>query len=91
MTVVRAILDVLGRGEELIEWVTDRPGHDRRYAMAYDRARDELGWRPEHTFEEGLEETVAWYRSNAEWWQERFETAHAESRARIESWSGNGA
>ncbi len=52
-----------------ITFVTDRPGHDARYAIAPDRIRDELGWRPSVTVEEGLERTVQWYLDNTGWWQ----------------------
>ena len=54
---------------ELIEFVTDRPGHDRRYAINAGRIRDELGWRPEVDFAGGLARTVDWYLANREWWQ----------------------
>lgn len=50
--------------------MTDRPGHDARYAIAPDRIRDELGWRPSVTVEEGLALTVQWYLDNADWWQQ---------------------
>ncbi|PJE28999.1 dTDP-glucose 4,6-dehydratase [Pseudooceanicola antarcticus] len=55
--------------EDLITFVTDRPGHDRRYAIDASRLRDELGWQPRVTLEEGLEQTVAWYLENRPWWQ----------------------
>ena len=54
---------------ELITFVTDRPGHDARYAIDPSRIRDELGWRPSVTVEEGLEQTVQWYLDNEDWWQ----------------------
>lgn len=60
--VVRAILAELGKGEDAIEFVEDRPGHDRRYAVDPTKAKRELGWRAEVSFEEGLRETVRWYR-----------------------------
>jgi dTDP-glucose 4,6-dehydratase len=59
--VVRAILNALHKPHDLISFVTDRKGHDRRYAVDSSRARSELGWAPTHAFEEGLDETVAWY------------------------------
>ncbi len=65
--VVRAILALTGRDESLIRHVPDRPGHDRRYAMNSRKIREQLGWRPRHGFEEGLAETVAWYRANGAW------------------------
>ncbi len=54
---------------DLITYVTDRPGHDLRYAINPSRMRDELGWRPSVTLEQGLAKTVAWYLDNADWWQ----------------------
>ena len=54
---------------ELITFVTDRPGHDARYAIDPSRIREELGWRPSVTVEEGLRKTVAWYLENEEWWR----------------------
>jgi dTDP-glucose 4,6-dehydratase len=66
--VVRRILELTGRDETLIEHVTDRLGHDRRYSLAWERAA-ELGWKPEIRFAEGLEATVDWYRSNPWWWE----------------------
>jgi dTDP-glucose 4,6-dehydratase len=67
LDVVRAILRLTGRDESLIRHVPDRPGHDRRYAMNAAKIRDRLGWRPRRTFDEGLAETVAWYRDNRAW------------------------
>ncbi|MCX5672439.1 MAG: dTDP-glucose 4,6-dehydratase [Planctomycetota bacterium] len=67
--VVRGILRQLGKPESLIEHVTDRPGHDRRYAIDSRRAQQELGWRPETVFEEGLARTIRWYRDHADWWR----------------------
>ena len=59
--IVRGILAPLGKPETLIKYVTDRPGHDRRYAIDATKMRTELGWTPAHTFEKGLAETVKWY------------------------------
>ena len=67
MSVVRDVLRLLERDEALIEFVADRPGHDRRYAIDYSRARDELGWSPNVVFAEGLADTVDWYRANGAW------------------------
>ena len=69
LDVVRAILGHTGRDESLIRSVPDRPGHDRRYAIDAAKIRDELGWRPRRAFEQGLAETVAWYRDNRTWWE----------------------
>jgi dTDP-glucose 4,6-dehydratase len=58
-----------GSYADLITFVTDRPGHDARYAIDPSRIRDELGWRPSVTVEEGLEKTVLWYLNNENWWK----------------------
>jgi dTDP-glucose 4,6-dehydratase len=63
------LLSLLGKPESLITYVKDRLGHDRRYAMDITRIRDRLGWRPSRNFEQGLRETVEWYRTNEEWWR----------------------
>lgn len=69
LEVVRRILDLTGGSPDLVRHVTDRPGHDRRYAVDSSKLRD-LGWTPKHSFDAGgLEETVAWYRENREWWE----------------------
>ena len=76
LEVVEAICGVLDQAfpdrpphKSLIEFVTDRPGHDFRYAVNFDRIRTELGWQPRHTFERGLAETVHWYLDNEAWWR----------------------
>src|SRR5215217_1550189 len=66
--VVQKILELTGRDESLIEYVTDRPGHDRRYSLSSDKLRDELGWAPQMEWDEGLTHTVDWYRDNEWWW-----------------------
>ena len=67
--VLRAILEAMGEPADAFDWVKDRPGHDRRYAIDPTKLRTELGWRPVHTdFASGLEETIRWYRDNEEWW-----------------------
>jgi dTDP-glucose 4,6-dehydratase len=66
--VVRRIIALCGRDESLIEYVTDRPGHDRRYSLSSAKVRA-LGWEPRMRFEQGLEHTVAWYRENGWWWE----------------------
>ncbi len=66
--VVRRILALTGRDESLIEYVTDRPGHDRRYSLSSAKIR-ELGWEPSRRFQEGLAQTVDWYRDNEWWWE----------------------
>jgi dTDP-glucose 4,6-dehydratase len=69
LQVVRSILKALGGSEELIRHTKDRPGHDRRYAIDYSRARAELSWTPTVDFDEGLAGTVTWYRENPWWWR----------------------
>lgn len=69
MEITRLILDLMGAGEEMIEYVPDRKGHDFRYAMDYSKAGNELGWEPKINFTEGLAKTVEWYKSNEEWWR----------------------
>jgi dTDP-glucose 4,6-dehydratase len=69
MFVVTEILKLVGKGEDLITYVKDRPGHDRRYAMDSSKARAQLGWTPTYTFEEGLQQTVEWYLANKPWWE----------------------
>ena len=64
-----AILQGIGVGEEMIEYVKDRPGHDRRYAIRSNKAKAELGWQPRISFEEGIRQTVDWYKNNPEWWR----------------------
>ena len=68
ISVVKMILSILGRPESLIKFVLDRPGHDLRYAMDFRRAEEDLDWKPEVPFEEGLRDTVKWYVENQEWW-----------------------
>ena len=57
-----------GGDESLIEYVRDRPGHDRRYSLSSEKLKEELGWEAQVHFAEGLERTVQWYRDNEEWW-----------------------
>jgi dTDP-glucose 4,6-dehydratase len=66
--VVRRIIELTGADDGLLEYVTDRPGHDRRYSLGSDKVRA-LGWEPQMHFAEGLERTVDWYRDNPDWWQ----------------------
>ena len=68
--VLRGILAAMGRDPDDFDWVRDRPGHDRRYAIDSSKLRRELGWEPRHTdFASGLEQTIAWYRDNEAWWR----------------------
>jgi len=65
--IVRRILAEMGKGEELIHYVKDRPGHDRRYAIDAGKIERELGWKPRFSFEQALPLTIAWYRENSDW------------------------
>lgn len=67
LKIVRTILKHLGKPESLIQYVQDRPGHDRRYALDSSKLRRELGWKPEVSFEEGIRRTISWYQQNREW------------------------
>jgi dTDP-glucose 4,6-dehydratase len=68
MTVVNRIVELTDARESQIEHVNDRPGHDRRYSLSSEKVR-ELGWAPRMRFQEGLEQTVSWYRENTWWWE----------------------
>lgn len=65
--ITKKLLVLTGRDETAIEYVKDRPGHDRRYAINSNKLRTELGWEPQVTFDEGLKQTVEWYKQNREW------------------------
>jgi dTDP-glucose 4,6-dehydratase len=79
--IVRGLLAKLGKPDTLIQYVTDRPGHDRRYAMDNSFIRSRLAWRPKRTLAEGLGDTVDWYVDNQPWWErvksEAYRAAHA--------------
>jgi dTDP-glucose 4,6-dehydratase len=77
--VVRALLRVMGKPESLIQYVTDRPGHDRRYAMNTDKLRRELGWGPKRAFEAGVAMTVKWYQDHRRWWERVLSEAYRAS------------
>ncbi|HDR7911828.1 TPA: dTDP-glucose 4,6-dehydratase [Bacillus wiedmannii] len=67
--VVEQIITLLGKTKKDIAYVTDRLGHDRRYAIDAQKMKNELGWEPQYTFEQGLKETVEWYEHHIEWWK----------------------
>lgn len=69
LEVVKIILKELGKSEDLIRYVTDRPGHDMRYAIDPAKIHNELGWLPETKFEDGIKKTIKWYLDNKDWWQ----------------------
>jgi len=67
--IVHLIVEKLGASKDLIKYVADRPGHDRRYAIDPTKIMTELGWKPQYTFEKGIVETIQWYIDNQEWWK----------------------
>ena len=67
--IAKKIVGQLNKPESLITFVEDRPGHDTRYSLDSSKIRKELGWKPEHGFEECLESTVKWYLENEHWWK----------------------
>ena len=69
LEVVKKILRILGKDDSFIEFVKDRPGHDRKYAIDWSKIKNELGWEPLHSFDEWLEKTVEWYRTHEDWWK----------------------
>ena len=69
LEVVKTILKALDKPETLIQFVTDRPGHDRRYAIDPTKIETELGWKPKHNFDTGIQETIRWYLENEDWWK----------------------
>ena len=76
--VLHAILERMGKNSDDFDWVRDRPGHDRRYAIDPTKLEDELGWKPVHTdFSEGLDQTIAWYRDHEDWWRPAKEATEA--------------
>ena len=69
LEVVKTILKQLGKPDSLITFVTDRPGHDRRYAIDPTKIHNELGWLPQTKFDDGIKQTIDWYLNNKAWWQ----------------------
>ncbi|MFI5265356.1 MAG: dTDP-glucose 4,6-dehydratase [Candidatus Levyibacteriota bacterium] len=69
LEIVKKLLVLLGKGEGMIEYVKDRPGHDRRYAVDWSKINHELGWKPAYDFDTWLDKTVTWYKENRDWWK----------------------
>lgn len=69
LELVKKILKIMGKDESIIEFVKDRPGHDRRYAIDWSKINRELGWKPQHNLEEALEDTIEWFKTHEDWWQ----------------------
>lgn len=70
LSVIKKIIKILDKSEDMIEFVKDRPGHDRRYAIDWSKIKNELNWSPLHNFDEWLGKTVAWYKENESWWKD---------------------
>jgi dTDP-glucose 4,6-dehydratase len=68
-TIVEKILDILGKSHDMIEYVNDRPGHDKRYSIDCSKIEDQIGWRPRYNFDDALKQTVNWYLQNQSWWE----------------------
>ena len=69
LSVIKKILNLLGKDESFIEYVEDRPGHDRRYSVNWSKIKNELGWSPLHGFDEWIAYTINWYKENQNWWK----------------------
>lgn len=69
LEIIKKIIKIMGKKEDQIEFVKDRPGHDRRYALDWTKAKNELGYQPEHDFNTYLAKTIEWYKKNQSWWQ----------------------
>ena len=69
LDLAKKILELMGKNEEMIEYVKDRPGHDLRYAIDYSKAKNELKWEPKINFNDGLRKTIEWYKKNQDWWK----------------------
>ena len=67
--IIKAILKLMNKGREMIEYVKDRPGHDLRYAIDFNKIQKELDWEPKIEFKKGLKTTVDWYKNNQKWWK----------------------
>jgi dTDP-glucose 4,6-dehydratase len=67
--VIQRILKIMGKDESCIEYVKDRPAHDRRYAIDWSKIHNKLGWSPQYSFDDALEMTVHWYQNNEDWWK----------------------
>ena len=81
LEIVKRVLRALGKPESLIQFVADRPGHDRRYAMNISKIRRDLGWRPRQGLDDGLRETVNWYVEHRRWWERVLSEAYRAANA----------
>jgi dTDP-glucose 4,6-dehydratase len=69
LEIAKKILEIMGKDESVLEFVKDRPGHDRRYSIDFSKIKNELGWEPKVSFDEGLKQTIEWYKNNESWWK----------------------
>jgi len=69
IAIAKKIAQLLGKDESVIEYVKDRPGHDRKYDVDWSKIKQELGWEPQYSFDEWLGKTVQWYKDNRQWWE----------------------
>ncbi len=67
--IAKTILSLLGKDDSYIEYVKDRPGHDKRYAIDFLKIKNELGWQPQVSFKEGIKKTIEWFKKNEQWWR----------------------
>jgi dTDP-glucose 4,6-dehydratase len=70
MEITNTVLNIMDKSKKMIEYVTDRKGHDMRYAIDFSKLKNKLGWEPVVTFEEGMKETIQWYKDNEQWWRD---------------------
>jgi len=68
-TIVEKILDIMGKSYDMIEYVKDRPGHDKRYSIDCSKIENQIGWKPKYKFDDALKQTVNWYMQNQSWWE----------------------
>ncbi len=78
LQIVKTILEHLNKPETLIQFVQDRPGHDKRYAIDATKIKTELGWEPKYTFDSGIKQTIHWYLEHKDWWQRIVSGAYQE-------------
>jgi dTDP-glucose 4,6-dehydratase len=69
LEITKEVLKAMNKEKEMIEYVEDRKGHDKRYAIDFSKIKNELGWEPSITFPEGIAETIQWYKDNEDWWR----------------------
>ena len=83
ITIVKKILNIMNKSEDLIEFVEDRPGHDFRYAIDANKIKSKLGWTPSESFQSGIKKTIEWYLNNQEWLESIYDNTYRQSRLGI--------